>query len=258
MLEATPIPVLSDNYVWIVGVPGDSRIVAVDPGDAPPVVRALESSGRVVAGILVTHHHRDHTAGLQELRELFPGAPVWGPRGEAVAGVDRPVAGGDAIAVDGTGIRLEVLDVPGHTAGHVAYLGGGLVLTGDALFAGGCGRLFEGTPEDLAGSLGRLAALPPATRVCCAHEYTVANLEFAAAVEPSNGALAARLREARALRADGRPTLPSTIAEELATNPFLRVTEPGVVSAVERSAGRRLGSPVEVLGELRRWKDGWR
>ncbi len=257
MLAAEPVPILNDNYVWLIGPPGDRGVLAVDPGEAAPVERTLAESRRQLAGILLTHHHRDHTAGVEELIARTP-VPVWGPRSERIAGVDRPVAEGDVVTVEGTSITLDVIEVPGHTRGHLAYVGGGLALTGDALFAGGCGRLFEGGPEDLARSLARLAALPPSTLVCCAHEYTVANLEFALQAEPSNPALVDRLAWARATRATGRPTLPSTIDEELASNPFLRVSEPEIVASVERRAGRRLTSPVEVLGHLRRWKDEWR
>ncbi len=256
MLELTPIPVLSDNYVWLVGAPGARQVLAVDPGDAAPVLRHLVAQGLELVGVLITHHHGDHVGGLQDLLTHRP-APVWGPRREHVRGVDHPVGDGDAVRLPAAGILFEVLDVPGHTAGHVAYHGGGLVLAGDTLFAGGCGRLFEGTAEQMAASLARLAGLPDETRIACAHEYTVVNLEFARAVEPDNPAIAARLEGVRALRTRGLPTVPSTLAEERLTNPFLRCAEPSVAAAAERRAGHPLDSPVEVFAVLRAWKNAW-
>jgi len=236
------------------GLTGDTA--GVDPGDATPVLRHLATSGLELAGVLITHHHGDHIGGLRDLLADRP-APVWGPSREPIRGVDRPVGAGDTVPIPGTGLRLEVLEVPGHTAGHVAYHGAGIVLCGDTLFAGGCGRVFEGTPEQMAGSLARLAALPDATRIACAHEYTVANLKFARTVEPDNPAISTRLDHAQALRSQGLPTVPSTLAEERLTNPFLRCAEASVAAAAERRVGRPLGSTVEVFAVLREWKNAW-
>jgi len=256
MLELTPVPVLSDNYVWLVRAPGRRSAVAVDPGDAGPVVRHLRLHDLELAGVLITHHHHDHVGGLEDLLAVHP-VPVWGPARERIRGVDHPVAHEDVVQVIDAGVELTVIEVPGHTLGHVAYHGGGLVLCGDTLFAGGCGRIFEGTPESMAASLARLAALPDSTRIACAHEYTVANLGFASAVEPGNPAIPERLEAVRAVRAIGEPSLPSTLAEERLTNPFLRCEVPAVAEAASRRAGRPLASPVEVFATLRAWKNEW-
>jgi len=255
MIHARPVAVLGDNYVWILQGESTRGVVAVDPGDAPPIVRELERTGLELAAILLTHHHSDHVGGVAELLRSAP-APVYGPACEAIPGVDHPVR--DRDRVEAAGLVLTVLEVPGHTAGHVAYCGDGLVLSGDTLFAGGCGRLFEGTPEQMVRSLGKLAALDPATSVCCAHEYTLANLRFARQVEPDNSDLLERLGAAEELRAAGRPTVPSTIGLELRTNPFLRCGEPPVVAAAARLLGRRPAGEVEVFATIRGWKDGWR
>ena len=254
MVELTPIPALGDNYIWVLTDPESRHAVVVDPGTATPVIRWLHQEQHGLAGILITHHHGDHTGGIHDLLANDT-VPVWGPATERVHGVDRPLGDGDTIALPGDIGQLHVIHTPGHTAGHICYLGDGFALTGDTLFAGGCGRLFEGTPQQMHQSLARLAALDPTTRVHCAHEYTVANLCFAAAVEPENPDVAARLETARQHRASGEPTVPSTIAEELATNPFLRAEEPSVRRAAEHQANRTLNDPVEVFAAVRDWKN---
>ena len=233
--------------------------VVVDPGDEAPVDSALTSHALRLAGILVTHHHPDHVGGVGALAARH-GAAVWGPARERIPPPFTPVAGGDVVEL--LGLRFEVIEVPGHTAGHVAYFareagGAPLLFCGDTLFSGGCGRLFEGTPAQMHASLQRLAALPGATRVCCAHEYTLANLRFAAAVEPGNEALASYAASCQARRAAGEPTLPSTIGRERAINPFLRCGEPQVAAAAA-AHGAPSADPVEVFAALRRWKDGFR
>lgn len=257
MPEIRPVRVLDDNYAWILGPRRGSFAVVVDPGQAAPVAAALARRGQRPAAILLTHHHSDHVSGVLEL-VAENAVPVYGPRRDAIPTVDRPVGDGDRIEVREAELALDVIHVPGHTAGHVAYFGRGFVFTGDTLFGGGCGRLFEGSARELYGSVRRLAALPPSTEVYCGHEYTVANLRFAAEIEPGNLALATRLADATRRATRCEPTLPSTIADELATNPFLRCTEPGVVAAAERYAGRPLQDEIEVFAALRRWKDGWR
>ena len=232
----------------------------VDPGDAAPVLAHLDRQGLVLTAILNTHHHGDHVGGNRALLERF-GVPVFGPAGESIPGCTHPLREGDAIDVPGIGARLAVLDVPGHTAGHIAYAGdidGPVVFCGDTLFAAGCGRLFEGTAEQMWSSLRKLAALPAATRAYCAHEYTLANLRFAAAVEPRNAALAARIARDTATRDAGAPTVPSTIADELATNPFLRADERSVRQAAEARAGMPLPGPVASFAALRQWKNEFR
>ncbi len=235
------------------------QAVVIDPGDAAPVEATLSAQNLRLAGILVTHHHADHVGGVDELRERHH-APVWGPAGETIPEPYEPLAEGDVVEV--LGRRFQVIEVPGHTAGHIAYLeldGGAspLLFCGDTLFSGGCGRLFEGTPAQMHASLQRLAALPGGTRVCCTHEYTLANLRFARAVQPDNAALSAYMAECAARRAAGEPTLPSTIAREREINPFLRCAEAGVAS-VARQHGATGDEPVEVFAALRRWKDGFR
>ncbi len=254
-MDLVALPAFSDNYIWMLCHATQAWIV--DPGDADPVRAALEARGLALAGILVTHHHRDHVGGVDALRALLaPGGAVHGPARERIPAPFVPHAAGDVIDVLGT--RFEVIDVPGHTAGHIAYVerdaAAPLLFCGDTLFSGGCGRVFEGTPAQMAASLARLAALPAATRVCSAHEYTLANLRFAAAVEPGNRKLAAYRTHCEALRATDRPTLPSSIGLELEINPFLRCSVPEVVAAAQVQQARG-DDVVSVFTALREWKN---
>jgi hydroxyacylglutathione hydrolase len=254
MTNIHAVPAFRDNYIWALENGRDA--VVVDPGEAAPVERFLESHGLRLAGVLATHHHADHVGGLPELARHWK-CPTFGPSREVDTPLDRRLAEGDRIEVPGLGIGMQVLDIPAHTAGHIAFFGDGAVFCGDTLFACGCGRLFEGTPRQMVDSLGKLARLPGSTRVFCGHEYTLANIRFAEAVEPGNRALAERKAREEAKRARGEPTLPSTIAEELATNPFLRCGEPEVIAAAERHAQRPLNDPLEVFAELRTWKNSF-
>jgi len=255
MPSITPIPAFEDNYVWLLREPDGCAAVVVDPGDEEPVIAALEESGLDLAAILITHHHYDHIGGVKDLLAEWPEALVFGPPDRRIPAVTRPVGEGALVEIPGLGITFRVLEVPGHTSSHIAYLGDGALFCGDTLFAAGCGRVFDGTFEQLAASLERIATLPPDTVVYCAHEYTLANLGFAEWVEPDSAAVAARMAEARRLRELGRPTVPSRLAEELATNPFLRTGVPGVRDAAERFAGRPLRASAEIFRALRRWKD---
>jgi hydroxyacylglutathione hydrolase len=256
MPSIIPVPAFRDNYIWVLRE-GRSAAV-VDPGDAAPVLAWLAGEQASLTAILATHHHADHVGGIDALLARF-NVPVFGPAGEAIPGRTRALREGDRVEVPGVGAVFTVLDVPGHTAGHIAYAGAvdgaPVVFCGDTLFAGGCGRLFEGTPAQMWSSLSKLAALPPATRVYCAHEYTLANLRFAAAVEPANAQLNARRERDEALRDQGLPTVPSLLSEELATNPFLRAGAPAVAAAAQAHAGRRLEGPVAAFAELRAWKN---
>lgn len=254
-ISIDPVPAFRDNYLWLLSTGQHAAIV--DPGDAAPVFAALAARSLTLKAILVTHHHADHTGGVAELARTT-GAAVFAPASEpgARAGMPATLLGeGDSIDILGT--RLDVIDVPGHTAGHIAYHAAALaaLFCGDTLFAGGCGRLFEGTPAQMLASLRKLAALPPRTRVYCAHEYTMSNLRFALAVEPDNRQLQLRADVCSQLRARQVPTVPSTIADECATNPFLRVTEPQVRrSAVQHAPGTG-PSDEAVFATLRAWKN---
>jgi len=250
MVTVEPVPVLRDNYAWL-WVSG-SVAAAVDPGEAAPVARALAERGLRLEAVLVTHHHPDHSGGAAEL--AGGAVPVYGARG--VPAVDRPVGEGDDVPVPGATLRA--LATPGHTRSSLCFLGAGRVFTGDTLFGAGCGRLFEGTEAEMHASLTRLGALPPDTMVHCGHEYTLANLAFAAAVEPGNPEVETRRVAAEAKRRLGEPTVPSTIGVELRTNPFLRCEVADVRAAAERAAGRALAAPAEVFGALRAWKDTFR
>jgi hydroxyacylglutathione hydrolase len=258
MVTIIPIPAFADNYIWVLR--RGTAAVVVDPGDAAPVIAHFERERLELSAILTTHHHGDHVGGVGALLARWP-VPVFGPAREVIPGRTHPLAEGDAIRVPGIGIELSVLDIPGHTAGHIAYVAhdakAPLVFCGDTLFAVGCGRLFEGTPPQMVTSLSKLAALPGPTRVYCGHEYTLANLRFACAVEAANASLQVRQAREQQKRDRGEPTLPSTIGEERATNPFLRIDEPSIRAAAERRAGRALADRVAVFAEIRAWKNAF-
>lgn len=257
MVDATPIGAFSDNYIWMIhGLRDRTRVVVVDPGDAAPVVGALESRGLTLGAILVTHHHYDHVGGVAELKRRYR-VEVIGPAGETIPECSRGVRGGERIRVEAIDAEFAVMDIPGHTLGHIAYVGHGALFCGDTMFSAGCGRLFEGTPEQMTRSLSSLRDLPTETRVFCGHEYTVNNLRFALAVEPDNVSARDYLETARGLRSKGQPTLPSTMALEIEVNPFLRCRQPTVQKSAERHAGRTLEGEVAVFATIRRWKDGF-
>lgn len=256
MLSVRPVRVFEDNYVWLIGRPGSVEVAVVDPGDGPPVIRALEREGLRPVAVLVTHRHADHVGGVADVLAHAPEAVVWAPAEASLPRVDRVVRDDDRVGVDALALELSVICIPGHTLGHVAYVAPGRAFVGDTLFAGGCGRVFEGTMSQMYASLERLACLPPDTDIYCGHEYTVSNLEFAARVEPGNTALAQRLDAARRSAAAGEPSVPSRLADELGTNPFLRCTEPTVVDAARRHADRTVAPGADTFSVIRRWKDG--
>jgi len=252
MITVTAVHAFTDNYIWLLHAAG--RAIVVDPGDAAPVLAALAEHGLTLQALLITHHHADHVGGVAELKRHFPGLTVYGPAGSA--GVTDPVMEGSELTLFGQ--PFEVLEVPGHTLDHIAYIGNGRLFCGDTLFGAGCGRMFEGTAPQFHHSLQKLAALPDETLVYPAHEYTLSNLRFARAVEPGNPALAERERRDQASRDADRPTLPSTLAQERATNPFLRVDEAEVRASCRREAGRELAEAAERFALLREWKNRFR
>jgi hydroxyacylglutathione hydrolase len=245
-----PIPAFEDNYIWALRSHG--QVVVVDPGEVAPVLRFLEKTGDRLAAILVTHRHGDHIGGIAELVARHP-VPVYGPTREAAEVVTHPLHDGDRVTVLGS--DFEVLEVPGHTLGHVAYYRKGLLFCGDTLFGAGCGRVFEGTLPQMQASLARLAALPPDTQVYCAHEYTQSCLRFAKTVEPDNATIDTRIAAVAAQRAAGQPSVPSTLADEFATNPFLRWSAPGVIAAATTRLGHRPTNDAETFGAIRVWRD---
>lgn len=248
------LPAFSDNYIWMLH--DGQRALVVDPGDADVVLEALKRLSLRLETILVTHHHADHTGGVDALREST-GAAVYGPLTETMPEPIRRLSGGDK--VQAMGLTFDVIDVPGHTSGHIAYYGAQaqgtpLLFCGDTLFSGGCGRLFEGTPVQMLTSLRTLASLPSQTRVCCTHEYTLSNLKFARAVEPNNAALIEYQKQCVALREANIPTLPSSIAQELQINPFLRSDQAEVIKAAQK-LDPTASEPVGVFTAIRQWKN---
>lgn len=250
--QVAAVRAFKDNYVWTLR--NATHAAVVDPGDAQPVLDYLAGENLALAAVLATHHHPDHVGGIARLLEQFR-VPVYGPRGEPIATLTRPVAGCDTVSIPELGASFAVLDIPGHTRAHIAYYGGGALFCGDTLFACGCGRVFEGTAEQMYASLEKLRALPDDTKVYCGHEYTLANIGFAKTVEPHNAALARREARDRGLREAGQPTLPSTLGEEKATNPFLRCGEPAVIESANKYLGARVADPARVFAALREWKN---
>ncbi|GAB7527534.1 hydroxyacylglutathione hydrolase [Paraburkholderia sp. 2C] len=264
-LEYVPVPAFEDNYIWLVS---DGRnAVAVDPGEAAPVQAYLAKRGWRLSAILLTHHHPDHVGGVADLLK-GQDIPVYGPAGEAIEHLTCRLSGGDRVSIAEPALELDVLDVPGHTSGHIAYFqaadpglgseGTPHVFCGDTLFACGCGRLFEGTPAQMLDSLDSLAALPGATEVHCAHEYTLSNIRFALACEPGNAELQAWRDEAAGRRARNVPTLPTTIAHERAVNPFLRAGEPAVQATLADELHEAVPDRLTAFTLMREWKNRFR
>ncbi len=256
--QVTYVPAFDDNYIWFIhGLPeiqAEKQIIIVDPGDEDPVIEAILTHNYEPQAIFVTHHHGDHTGGITELVKRYQ-LPVYGPAGENIPEITCPLAEPQTITIPSMGLEFKILDVPGHTRGHIAYYNDRQLFIGDTLFAGGCGRLFEGTAEQMHDSLSKLLTLSDETLVYCAHEYTEANLNFALHVEAENPVLLKRIADTRHLRKQQRPTVPSVLKLEKQTNPFLRFDHPAVKSAAEKFSGHSLNTPAEVFKTVRYWKD---
>lgn len=257
-VETTAVPAFADNYLWLVhGRSARTRVAVVDPGDAAAIDAALAAGVLTLDCILVTHHHADHVGGVAELAAKHR-VPVYGPARETIPARTHALAGGDTVTLPGLDLTFRVYDVPGHTAGHIAYHGHGALYCGDTLFSAGCGRLFEGTAAQMLASLDQFAALPADTLVYCAHEYTASNLRFALAVEPVNADLVAHADLVTELRARLQRTVPTTLGLERRINPFLRTRLPAVRAAAERRAGHALADDAEVFATVRQWKNEFR
>ncbi|MCW8092767.1 hydroxyacylglutathione hydrolase [Alteromonas sp. ASW11-130] len=252
-VSVTPIPAFTDNYIWCLRNTTDA--VVVDPGDAEPVLAYLKDHNLKLAGILITHHHHDHTGGITRLTSTRPDIPVIGPRGNHIRGITKSVTQGDAVHLPIINCDFTVLEIPGHTLDHIAFYGHDAIFCGDTLFAAGCGRLFEGSPAQMVHSLSKLKRLPDHTKVYCGHEYTLANISFAKGVEPNNQALQEYENWAKQQRQQDKTTLPSDIATQKAVNPFLRCHHEEVRSSVQANSEHKLRDEVDVFASLRQWKD---
>lgn len=248
-----PLCAFKDNYIWLLPNAANKTAWVVDPGDAVPVIAALNECQFALEGILITHHHHDHSGGVLDLIRQWPNLRVVASHKSTLSFVTEPVAQG-AMLMCGTH-RLNVLEIPGHTIDHIAFYNTELVFCGDTLFSAGCGRVFEGSPAEMYQSLQKLRDLPGTTEIYCGHEYTLANLQFATLVEPNNRWIQKKLAEVSALRANNRPTLPARLLNEKQINPFLRCEQPDVIRAAERYSGRSLKHPVDVFRCLREWKN---
>ena len=266
MINIKPIPAFSDNYIWLLQKDNSKQVVLVDPGDERTIITFFENNPLQLVAILITHQHYDHTGGVARLVEKFPQVKVICPDkivSDPPLSIDLPIAeyithpvtGGDSIEIMELGIHFDVIDIPGHTLDHVAYFGEGALFCGDTIFGCGCGRLFSGTARQMADSMTRLSALPAATKIYCAHEYTVDSIGFAKWVEPDNKDILERDKEDLAKQVKGMPTLPSTLDIELKTNPFMRFGVAQVIEAAEKFAGKKLQSDGEVFAAIREWKD---
>ncbi|MEN9501402.1 MAG: hydroxyacylglutathione hydrolase [Pseudomonadota bacterium] len=255
MIQVIPVPAFTDNYIWLITNEARKQVAIVDPGDAQPVLQALQQLDLQPIALLITHHHRDHVGGIEKLLETYPDLPVYGPASEIIPHLTRAMGEGQNVHLEALGLNFAVLDLPGHTAGHIAYYGEGCLFCGDTLFANGCGRVFDGTLHDLHNSLHRIAGLPAETVVYCTHEYTIDNIGFAKWVEPDNAALDQRLEECWDLLESGQATVPFELGREFETNPFLRTHIPEVIAKAEEIAGRETHTPADVFAVLRIWKD---
>jgi len=249
------IPAFKDNYIWALHSLEGREIVVVDPGDAAPVLSYLQANKLLLHAILITHHHFDHSGGIQDLKNHFPQVSVYGPKNESIAGVTHLLKEGDTISFADFKLSLNILDVPGHTKGHIVYYNDNLLFCGDTLFSCGCGKLFEGTPSQMTDSLNKIKRLSPHTLMYCGHEYTQANIQFAKTVDPTNPALVKRLREVDECVAIFRPTLPVSLQTEFLTNPFLRANTKEIIQSVQKHWNIEQNDEVTIFSHLREWKN---
>jgi len=250
-----PIKAFNDNYIWCLH--NKTHCAVVDPGDAAPVLAYCQDNQLTLSAIIITHHHWDHTGGIDALLVAFPNIPVYGPQNKNIKQITVRLSQGDGIELAQLGVTLSVLEVPGHTLDHIAYYGDMGLFCGDTLFSAGCGRLFEGTPQQMYQSLAKLTALPADTAVFCTHEYTMANIAFAETVEPNNQALIDYKHWANKQREIDVPTLPSNLQRELAVNPFLRCHSAELATNVSQNKGATLASEQAIFASLRSWKDNF-
>lgn len=251
-LHIQPILALKDNYIW--AIIHQNSVLIIDPGDADPVLRFLKQKKLLPAGILITHHHWDHTNGIAQLKATYPNIPIYGPAKEKITAKTYGLQEGQQTNITNFPL-FQAIDIPGHTLGHIAYHTDKILFCGDTLFAAGCGRIFEGTREQMFNSLQKIAALADDTQIYPAHEYTLHNLKFAHLIEPNNAAVKKRLVEVEALRKENKPTLPTTLALEKATNPFLRCDQPEIIDTVSKQAGYAITNVMDVFAYLREWKN---
>ncbi|MEC8012204.1 MAG: hydroxyacylglutathione hydrolase [Pseudomonadota bacterium] len=266
-IDVQAIPIFNDNYIWIIINVNTKTCVAVDPGDAAPLLAFLESQKLTLEAVLITHHHQDHTGGLDQLHKQISNLNVYGPELESIQGVTHPLEDQQVVKLAAIETVFTIMHTPGHTAGHICYYAEHLgespssdqqkpwLFCGDTLFSGGCGRLFEGTPAQMYSSLQRISGLPKNTNICCTHEYTLANLRFANLVDESNSSLKNYITKVENLRRDDQMSLPSNLALELEINPFLRANKPALIAAASRFKGEKLEAGVDTFAALRAWKD---
>lgn len=254
MINIIPIPALKDNYIWAIHSPDNCTLTVVDPGEAAPVISYLTNNNLTLQSILITHHHLDHTAGILPLCEHSPGIEVLGPY-EAIPGLTRRLKEGDEVSLFDGALTLKILDIPGHTLGHIAYYTEAILFCGDTLFSCGCGRIFEGTPAQMFASLSKIKALNENTLMYCAHEYTLANIAFAKQIDPNNAALEKRYQDVILSRNNGLSSLPVTLRTECETNPFLRCNQHAVIQSVLEKVPHAPHSEESIFAQLRQWKD---